>query len=277
MSTKSNNVQNANVSPRLNYLLNEKTPFDVMEAFRNIKATLSVSIPKSKEGGAVIMVTSALPNDGKTTVSVNLALMFALSDAKVVLIDGDIRKGRVAKFFKQKKEPGLSNYLAGQVSLDRMIHQSKINDNLSYITCGTNSPRPYELLESAEMKTLVQTLRAQFDYVIIDTSPVLVVSDALALSDLADGAVLVCRHLHSNTDDIERAVKTLRFAKTNLLGLVVNDYKGEKHGKYGYGSYDYSYAYGKQSAYNLGSSAKGATTKATETSKTSDSEEKTEK
>lgn len=234
-------------SSRAEYLLDEDTPFDVTEAFRNLKASLSVSVPK-KEGGIVIMATSAYPKDGKTTVTANLALMFALSNAKVVLVDADIRKGRVAKYFKQKSVPGLSDCLSGQASPEEVIHHSGVNENLSYIACGTHSPKPYELLESEEMKNLLQALRAQFDYVIIDTPPVLLLSDALALAPQTDGAVLVCRHQVSYISDIERALETLRFAKANILGVVVNDYKTMQTKNYygGYKKYYYysSYAYG---------------------------------
>ena len=234
-------------SSRAEYLLNEDTPFDVTEAFRNLKAALSVSVPK-KEGGVAIMTTSAYPEDGKTTVTANLALMFAQSDAKVVLVDADIRKGRIAKYFKQKSVPGLSDCLSGQNSLDEVIHHSHVNENLSYITCGTHSPKPYELLESEEMKNLIAELRTRYDYVIIDTPPVLLLSDALALVPVTDGTVLVVRHQVSFVSDIERALNSLTFAKANVLGVVVNDFKAPKTNSYygGYKKYYYynSYAYG---------------------------------
>lgn len=235
-------------SHRAEYLLNKDTPFDVTEAFRNLKASISVSVPK-KEHGVAIMVTSGYPQEGKTTVTANLALMFAQSDAKVVLVDADIRKGRIAKYFKRKSSPGLSDCLSGQNVLDEVIHNSHVNENLSYITCGTHSPRPYELLESEEMKNLIDKLRQRFDYVIIDTPPVLLVSDALALAPFTDGAVLVCRHQVSYISDIERALKTLKFAKTNVFGVVVNDYKAPKtsshrsYKNYYYYNY-YGYGYG---------------------------------
>ena len=243
------NIKHA--STRTEYLLNDKTPFNVTEAFRNLKASISVSVPKKSEG-VVIMATSAYPEDGKTTVTANLALMFAVSDAKVVLVDADIRKGRIAKYFKRKSAPGLSDCLSGQATLEEVIHNSHINENLSYITCGTHSPRPYELLESEEMKKLVQELRTRFDYVIIDTPPVLLISDALALSPSTDGTVLVCRHQVSYISDIERALNTLEFAKAKVLGVVVNDYKAPKVSKiyggykkyYYYSSYRYGYGYG---------------------------------
>ena len=239
------NEHHQNQSHRAEYLLNDDTPFDVTEAFRNLKAALSVSVPK-KNGGVAIMATSAFPEDGKTTVTVNLALMFAISDAKVILIDADIRKGRVAKYFKRKSAPGLSDYLSGQNSLEEVVHHSHINANLSYITCGTHSPKPYELLESEEMKKLLQELRTQYDYIIIDTPPVLLLSDALALATVTDGTVLVCRHQVSYMSDIQKALDSLKFAKANVLGVVVNDYKAPKTKTYGgYKKYYYySYSYG---------------------------------
>lgn len=234
-------------SYRAEYLLNDETPFDITEAFRNLKAALSVSVPK-KDGGVAIMTTSAYPEDGKTTVTANLALMFALSDAKVVLLDADIRKGRVAKYFNCKSAPGLSDYLSGQNTLDEVIHSSHVNDNLSFISCGTHSPKPYELLESEEMKNLLDELRKRYDYIIIDTPPVLLLSDALALATVTDGTVVVCRHQVSYISDIERALNTLSFAKANVLGVVVNDYKALPTGKSygGYKKYYYynSYSYG---------------------------------
>ena len=236
-------------SSRAEYLLDENTPFDVTEAFRNLKAAMSVSVPK-KDGGVAIMTTSAYPEDGKTTVTANLALMFAQSDAKVILVDADIRKGRVAKYFKRKSAPGLSDYLSGQNSLEEVVHHSHVNENLSYITCGTHSPKPYELLESEEMKNLLEELRKEYDYIIIDTPPVLLLSDALALAPITDGTALVCRHQVSYISDISRALNTLKFAKANILGVIVNDYKAPKTGKYGYGYgsykkyYYYSYSYG---------------------------------
>ncbi len=232
-------------STRQEYLLNENTPFDVTEAFRNLKASLSVSVPR-KKGGVVILATSSYPEDGKTTVTTNLALMFAQSDVKVLIIDADIRKGRVAKYFKHTSTPGLSDCLSGQNSLEEVIHASHVNPNLWYIPCGTHSPKPYELLESNEMKELLAELRARYDYIIIETPPVLLVSDALALSPLVDGSVLVCRHQVSYVNDIQRALNTLRFAKANILGVIVNDYKAPATGKLygGYKKYNYYNTYG---------------------------------
>ena len=237
--------KNSHNSTRTEYLLNDNTPFDVTEAFRNLKSSLSVSVPK-KEGGTVIMMTSAYPEDGKTTVTTNLSLMFALSYAKVLLIDADIRKGRIAKYFNKRSAPGLSDYLSGQKTLEEVVHHSTKHEHLSYITCGTHSPKPYELLESEEMKNFLEELRKEYDYIIIDTPPVLLISDALALAPATDGVALVCRHQVSYVSDISRALNALSFAKANILGVIVNDYKAPKVGKFygGYKKYYYYNSYG---------------------------------
>lgn len=240
-----------NRSHRTEYLLNKNTPFTVTEAFRSLKASLSVSLPK-RDGGVTLMVTSAYPEDGKTTVTTNLALMFAQSDAKVLLLDADIRKGRVARYFKRKSAPGLSDYLSGQNTLEEVIHRSHVNDNLDYITCGTHSPRPYELLESVEMMELIKNLKGKYDYIIIDTPPVLLLSDALAIAPNTDGAVLVCRHEVSYVNDITRALNVLQFSKVNVLGIVVNDHKKVRNSKY-YGGYRKKYYYYRSYNYTYGS------------------------
>lgn len=232
-------------SKRQEYLITENVTFDITEAFRNFKASLTVSIPKKSDGkGQVIMMTSACPEDGKTTVAVNLALMFAISEAKVIIVDADIRKGRVARFFKKRSKPGLADYLSGQVKFEEVVRKTDHGENLSYISCGTHSPRPYELLESAEMKNLIAKLREEYDYIILDTPPVILVSDALALATEADGAVVVCRHQSSYVSDVGKTIEKLRFAKANVLGVVVNDYvsyekQSARSKRYRY----YNYAY----------------------------------
>lgn len=243
------NYTSRNMSQRRAYLLNEKTPFSVTEAFRNLKASLSVAVPK-KEGDKAIslMVTSNFPEEGKTTVTVNLALMFAMSDTKVVLIDADLRKGRVSKYFKEHHAPGLSDYLSGQAKLEDILHQSKVNENLYVIYQGTSSPRPYELLESEAMKEFSERLKDEFDYIIYDTPPIKLVSDALATVPVTDGALLVCRHMVTYESDIKSSLEALKFAKANVLGIVVNDHflnnkKMKKNQKKYYYSY-YSNGYG---------------------------------
>ncbi len=233
---------------RKDFLLEQDSQFNVVESFRKLKASLSVSIPKTAQGGVSIIVTSSYPEDGKTTVSVNLGMTFAMSSkAKVIVVDTDIRKGRVAKFFKGDNKPGLSDYLSGQATLDEVIKNSGTQETFDYISCGTRSPKPYELLESKAMKELDKKLRERYDYVIYDTTPMLLVSDALAVAPVADGAVVVCRHLRSYMSDLSKTINTLKFSKINVLGVVVNDYQRGVKKELGYKNYynDEYYAYGE--------------------------------
>ena len=223
---------------RVEYLITGNVGFNVSEAFRHLKATLSVSMPKKTNGeGVAVMLTSACPEDGKTTVAVNLGLMYALSDARVIVVDADVRKGRVARYFEEKSAPGLSDYLSGQATLEEVTRGTKASDKFFYISCGTHAPRPYELLESEEMKNLLRELKGKYDYILIDTPPLLTLSDALALVPEVDGTVLVCRHESSFVSDIAKTLNTLKFAKANVLGTVINDYKQFEGERYKYYSY----------------------------------------
>lgn len=214
---------------RVERLLTHGGSFASEEAFRNLKLSLTVSMPRTnKDEGVAVLLTSAYPADGKTTVAVNLALTLAASNAKVVLVDADIRKGRTARFFREKTGVGLADCLSGLTTLDEAIRPTTECDGLSYISCGTHSPRPYELLESEAMRNLIGELKKRFDYVVIDTPPVLPVADALAIAPHVDGTILVCRHERTYLSDISRSIDKLRFAKANLLGVVVNDFKARK-------------------------------------------------
>ena len=246
---KKNKDKNQPLTKRLNYLIEQgKTPYSITEAFRKIKVALSVSVPKHEKGGVSIAITSSYPEEGKTTVSVNLATTFAMSSkCKIIIVDTDIRKGLVSKYFKQKNTPGLSEYLSGMATLEEVIKPSGTLENLSFISCGSRSPKPYELLESDAMKELDSKLREMYDYVVYDTAPLLLFADALAVAQNADGIAVVCRHMVSYENELEKSLNTLKFANINVLGVIVNDFKldeqrigGARNSRYyesGYGYY----------------------------------------
>lgn len=234
--------QKANTSKRQTYLLSEKSPFNLTEAFRNLKMSLSVSIPKQRDGiGSSFLCCSSFPMEGKTMTAANIALMFAQSNVKVVLADTDLRAGRIGNYFKMCHTPGLSDYLSGQATLDEILRPCKYSPNLYIVTRGTQTARPYELLSDDVMKKFNDELKARFSYVFYDSSPLRVVPDALAVAPIADGTFLVVRHQFSYQSDVRQANESLKFVKASVLGIVVNDYKPEKYKKKNSRSAYYSY------------------------------------
>jgi capsular exopolysaccharide synthesis family protein len=163
----------------------------------------------------------------------------------------DIRKPGLNKVFGfSLTSKGITNYLSNpeQVNLFDMIQKSTVSPNLDILPGGTVPPNPTELVARPILDQAIDMLKQRYDYIIIDTPPILLISDALALVPNTDGVALVCRHQVSYVSDIARAINTLKFAKANLLGVIVNDYKAEKSGKFygGYKKYYYynSYSYG---------------------------------
>lgn len=217
---------------KTSYLINDDSPFALTEAFRSLKMTLCVSMAKKNDGlGQSFLCTSSYPDEGKTTVAANTALMLAQSEVKVVLVDTDLRAGRISKFFKIPHTPGLSDYLSGQASLDDVLVQTDVNPNLYVICRGTHTARPYELLADSVMRDLNEELKKRFSYVIYDSAPFRLVSDALAVAPVADGTFLVTRYKYSYQNDIRSALDSLRFVKANVLGIVVNDYHPDRFAK----------------------------------------------
>lgn len=235
--------QKTHTSKRKTYLLSEQSPFNLTEAFRNLKMSLSVSIPKRHDSvGSSFLCCSSYPMEGKTMTATNIALMFAQqSNVKVVLVDTDLRAGRIGNYFKMCHTPGLSDYLSGQATLDEILKPCKGTPNLYIITRGTQTARPYELLSDDVMKRLNDELKARFSYVFYDSAPLRVVPDALAVAAIADGTFLVVRHQFSYQSDIRQANESLQFVKASVLGIVVNDYKPEKYKKQNSRSAYYSY------------------------------------
>lgn len=219
------------------------------ESIRALKATISVSIPKPEEdGGVAVLATSSYPGEGKTTVAVNLALKFATEEKKTVLIDADLRKGTASTLISAFGKKGLTDYLSGQATLEEILCPSERNPHLFVISCGSKTPKPYELIESKGMQELLKTLKKQFAFVLLDTPPVQVVPDALAVAPFVDGSFVVCRHQTTYEHDLKSTVNKLKYFKSNVLGIVVNAF--EEEGK-GYGVYKkgknkdrYGYAYG---------------------------------
>jgi capsular exopolysaccharide synthesis family protein len=186
-----------------------------------------------------VVITSSLPEEGKTTTACNLAITFALSGQKVCIIDGDLRRPKVADYFGIEGSIGLTNLLAGQNKLNEVF--VKWNRGLVMVLpAGPVPPNPSELLGSKSMATLLEFLSTRFDVVIIDAPPLLPVTDAAILAAVSDGAVLVVRHGKTSRTEVVRAAESLRSVNAKLLGTIHNFVPLKARG-YGYG-YGYGYS-----------------------------------
>jgi capsular exopolysaccharide synthesis family protein len=208
--------------------------FSVVEAYKTLRTNLQFSM--TGKGCNVIIVTSTMPLDGKSTVTANTAVAFSQIDKKVLVIDCDMRKPQMNKFFNVPAVPGLSNVLAGLCKAPEGIHPTEYK-NLDIIPSGILPPNPAELLMSTAMEELVEELRLVYDLIILDTPPVNVVSDAVAVTKIADGVVLVIRHSVTSHPDVEKSIKSLEFVNAKILGIVFNavDYSkiyGKRYGAY---------------------------------------------
>ena len=230
-------VDNANIS--------SDWKFRIEEAYKSIRANIMFSVVK--KGCKIIVVSSSLPNEGKTTTTVNLAASISQADQRVLLIDGDLRKPKIHQYFSVSSAPGLTDYLSDVASARHkmdifgIIHPTKY-ENLSVITSGTIPPNPAELLGSDFMRDFINGIRKDFDYIIIDTPPLNVVSDALPLIRESDGIVLVVRDNQTTHPELQKALSSLEFIDAKILGFVVN-FVESKAGKGNGSSYD-SYNYG---------------------------------
>ena len=185
-----------------------------------------------------VVITSSLPAEGKTTTACNLAITFALSGQKVCIIDGDLRRPKVADYFGIEGSIGLTNLLAGQNKLNEVF--VRWNRGLVMVLpAGPIPPNPAELLGSKSMSTLLDFLATRFDVVIIDAPPLLPVTDAAILAAASDGAVLVVRYGKTSRSEVARAAESLRSVNAKLVGTVHNFVPLKARG-YGYG-YGYGY------------------------------------
>lgn len=212
--------------------------FRVTESYKSIRTNLCFSLIKS--GCKTVVISSSLPGEGKSTVAVNIAISLAQMDVRVLLIDCDIRKPKVHRFLSLPSVPGLSNTLSSMNDLGEALHETKYA-NLDVICSGTTVPNPAELLASEQMNTLLQNLQQKYDYIILDTPPLNVVSDAIPLIKQSDGVVLVVRENRSTSTELKQTVESLQIVDGKIIGLILNDVDTKRKR---YSSYHYKYGYG---------------------------------
>jgi exopolysaccharide transport family protein len=190
------------------------------ESYRALRTSLLLSNlgapPK------VIMITSALPQEGKTTTSINCAVVLAQKGVRVLLIDADLRRPSIHKTLGMGPRSGLSNVLTGSASLQQTITRSPILPNLSILPAGTPPPNPAELLASPNMRQVLEELRGQYDHIVVDTPPTLSVTDAVVLSPRADAIVLVIRSGQTTKQALRRSRDILMQVNAKVSGVLLN-------------------------------------------------------
>lgn len=212
----------------------------VVEQFRTIRTNIDFT-SVAKGDVKTLLITSATPSEGKSTISANLAVVYAQQGKKVLLVDADLRRPTVAKTFGDNSNTvGLTSYLSDNKKEITDVIQFSGIQNLDIITSGPLPPNPSELLGTEMMTELVDTLKELYDLVIFDVPPVLLVTDAQVLMSKVDGVVVVIMGGKATQSDLKLMHKMIEISKSTLLGFIYNDkHKKNKH-NYGYG-YGYGY------------------------------------
>lgn len=206
------------------------------EAFRVLRTNLQFIDPDIER--KVFVVTSSLPGEGKTTTAINLALALAEGGERVVLVEGDLRRPMVSEYLRLESAVGLTTVLIGKLPLEDAV-QATANEGLAVLTSGSTPPNPAELLKSGAMASLIASLRASYDIVLIDAPPLLPVTDGALLAAQSDGALLVVRHGTTTTDQVSLAVDRLEAVGAAPVGVIFNRTPAKGGDGYGYG---YGYA-----------------------------------
>lgn len=216
-------------------VLNQKTPFAVEESYKALRTNIMLSMTGA--GCKAVQVTSSQAGEGKSITAINLAIVLAENGSRVLLVDCDLRAPTAAKKLKAMPRPGLSNYLAHtEKGKDEAIIQ-QLPCGIDLLAAGDRPPNPSEVLGSREMANLITQLREQYDYIILDTPPAGVVTDAMVLARQADGVVVVARAEVANKDSVRQTLRLFRSANIRVLGVVLNGKKMERKRDYGYGHY----------------------------------------
>jgi len=212
-----------------------------IESLRNLRTALHFGMMDVKNN--CIMIAGPSPTVGKSFVSVNLAAVLTSNDKKVLLIDGDMRRGHLHKYLGIKRENGLSDFISGEIPIGRALHQTTIK-GLTLIPSGKIPPNPSELLLHKRFTNCMSVLTPRYDHIIIDSPPILAVTDATIIGQLAGGTLMVLRAGEHPMREIEQAVKRLQQAGVNVRGLLFNDVNVQSR-RYGAGKYAYQYSYKK--------------------------------
>ena len=197
-------------------ILTENTPFAIQEAYKTLRTNVLFSSPDQEK--RIILISSSLTGEAKTTTSINLAVSFAQNQSKVLLIDCDLRLPAVAKYLGLRQSPGLTDLMLDIESEKAVLH--KLKNGLHVLTSGTIPPNPTEMLGSKKMEHFIREISEQYDYIIIDTPPLGIMPDAAILSKYATDVILVARQGVAEKAELDTMIKKLELAKAKILGFV---------------------------------------------------------
>lgn len=209
-----------------------------IESLRSMRTAIHFALSSAKNN--LIMISGPAPEVGKSFVSTNLATILAQSDKRVLIVDADMRRGYLNKYFNQDNQPGLAEFLNGQRDIDSIIKTTEI-PNLSVVTRGKSPTNPSELLSSSKFKEFLDLIADKFDHVIIDTPPVLAVTDGIIISQFAGVNLVIARYAKTQMKELELTINRFEQVGVKVNGIILNDIQRSSAG-YGYG-YNYSYGY----------------------------------
>jgi capsular exopolysaccharide synthesis family protein len=210
-------------------LIHTGVPPGFAEAFRTIRTNVLFS--SADEGSRVLVVTSTGPGEGKTTVATNLAIGFAQAGQRVLLIDADMRRPRVHDVFGMKQEPGLSNLMVGNAKASETVHKSAV-PGLWVLAAGHNPPNPAELIGSQRFRDFLTSLKEHFDLILVDSPPVMAVTDAAIAGNTANGVVFVVGAEMTSRHAARAAVEQLEQGRAHFVGAVLNRVELERNAYY---------------------------------------------
>ena len=191
------------------------------EALRALRSSL-LFLPVEGDRPKTLLVTSAVPNEGKSTIALNLAIAMASANVRVLLVDGDLRRGTLNKWFDQDQKPGLTEYLSGTATLEQCV-LSTSTANLDMVTRGSAVPNTGELLLGNKLDSFLRNVYNSYQYIIIDSSPIMAADDTTSLAPKIDASLFVLRLGHSSARNSRKAIELLRDRQANVIGIVCND------------------------------------------------------
>lgn len=246
------------------HILGKNSSFYVQEAYKTLRTNIRFFL--SGDGCKKFCVTSGLASEGKSITILNLAISFAEAGAKVLLVDADLRRPSLSRLLIENASPGLSNVLAGLCKPEEAIRTSAY-PNLDILFSGEIPPNPSELLGNSRMTKMLDKLSLQYDYILMDTPPVGVVSDVCVLGQQLDGVLFLVRQNYTEKEAVARGIKQLEISGAKLMGFVLNGADKNRNSRYArkykyksrYGYYRYGYRYGY--GYGYGYSRRGTSEK----------------